>query len=120
MLTFKQFRDIEALDAVLVSENLTVFEFLEEGKWVASQFDNNIRIDQPSHGVGQTHAHIFGRRKNSELGVVNLDGSASHGSKFRISSKDSDALRRRGFCIPVSNIVEWISLASQPRLLLEG
>jgi hypothetical protein len=90
---------------------------LREGRWIPGRFDKNIRIDQPTHGVGQTHAHVLGR-KGEELGVVNFDGSASHGTKCRLSDTDANALRAKGFQIPSGNIVEWVLLAGEYRLLL--
>ena len=35
---------------------------MPEGKWISGRFDRNIRIDHPTHGVWQTHAHVLGRR----------------------------------------------------------
>ena len=81
------------------------------------RFASNIRIDQPTHGVGQTHAHVYGR-KGDEIGVVNFDGSASHGTKCRLSNDDAAALRTKGFTIKPGNVVEWVVLADQPQLLL--
>jgi hypothetical protein len=93
---------------VLVHEDLQRFQVLEEGKLVSGRFPRNIRLDQATHlqGDGQLHAHIFGRKGN-ELGVVNLDGSASHSSKFKLHDKDADTLRGLGFVIPADNLVEW-------------
>lgn len=98
-----------SLDAIfLVHEDLQQFELLEEGKLVSGRFPRNIRLDQPTHlqGDGQLHAHVFAR-KGKELGVVNLDGSGSHGSKFKLHDKDADTLRGFGFVIPADNLVEW-------------
>ena len=108
------------LDQVTISSESTTFERLDEGKWIKGRFDANIRIDQPTHGVGQPHAHVYGR-KGHEIGVVNFDGSGSHGTQCQLSDVDADALRARGFTIRPGNIVEWIVLSSQPGwLLLEG
>jgi hypothetical protein len=30
---------------------------LDEGKWIPTKTSNTMRIDQPAHGVGQTHAY---------------------------------------------------------------
>lgn len=117
MLRFSEFANLPTLTEILVSEDDAGFERLDEGKWVKGRFDNNIRIDQPTHGSGQTHAHVYGR-KGDEIGVVNLDGSSSHGTKCRLSDADADALRNRGFTIKAGNIVEWIVLPAQPQLLL--
>ncbi len=117
MLRFKEFMNLPTLSEILVSEDATSFERLDEGKWVKGRFDNNIRIDQPTHGTGQTHAHVYGR-KGDEIGVVNLDGSSSHGTKCLLSDADASALRNRGFTIKAGNIVEWIILPAQPQILL--
>lgn len=116
-MRFSEFASLSILDEVLVSEDNATFERLDEGKWVKGRFDKNIRIDQPTHGVGQSHAHVYGRKGN-EIGVVNLDGSSSHGTQCRLSDEDADALRARGFPIRSSNIVEWIVLDTRPQLLL--
>lgn len=94
---------------------------LDEGRWISGRFDRNIRIDQPTHlqGAGQPHAHIYGRKGN-ELGVVNLDGSPSHGTRCKLHDKDADELRNQGFDIPDDNIVEWISLEDSDAELLLG
>lgn len=99
------------LDEVIVSHDGTSSELLRESTWISGRFDRNIRIDQPKHlhGNGKVHGHIFGRR-GSELGVVNVDGSPSHGTKMKLHAHDADALRARGFEIPLDNIVEWLAL----------
>lgn len=111
----------DSLDAIyLVSENMQDFKLLQEGKLASGRFPRNIRLDQPTHlqGDGQLHAHVFGRKGN-ELGVVNYDGSGSHGSKFKLHDKDADTLRGLGFAIPPDNIVEWtICVDEGPALLL--
>ncbi|MER2266102.1 hypothetical protein [Methylobacterium oxalidis] len=117
-MRFNEFASLEVLKGVIVQTGATSFERLDEGKWIKGRFDRSIRIDQPTHGVGQVHAHVYGR-KGDELGVVNFDGSGSHGSKVRLSDEDAEALRGRGFAIKAGNIVEWLVLAEQPRLLLE-
>ncbi|BAQ48066.1 hypothetical protein [Methylobacterium aquaticum] len=91
---------------------------LDEGKWIPGRFDNNIRIDQPTHLLGgDPHAHVFGRKGN-ELIVVNLDGSASHDMKGRLHPDDAEALRRQGFNIGVNRIVEWWLAHTQGRVVL--
>ena len=92
---------------------------IEEGKWIATDTTNKMRIDQPTYGAGQTHAHIYGRKGN-ELGVVNLDGTASHGTQMRVSKKDAETLRTRGFDIRADRIVEWIARPDLNRQLLLG
>jgi hypothetical protein len=64
------------------------------------------------------HAHILGRKGN-EIGVVNIDGSGSHGTKFQLKDGDADALRASGFVIRDDNVVEWVAVdGDQPKLLL--
>lgn len=109
---------LETLDEILVSKDNKTFERFDEGKWVNGRFDNNIRIDQPTHGAGQPHAHIYGRKGN-EIGVVNWDGSASHGTRCRLNALDADALRARGYKINTGNIVEWLVLSVQPDILFD-
>lgn len=98
------------IDAVFVparnAPGKNEYQHLEEGKWVDGRFEKNIRIDQPAHGVGQQHAHIYGR-KGEQIGILNLDGSASHGSKMRLHKKDMAVLSARGFDVPDDGIVEW-------------
>lgn len=101
------------LDEVLLADSPTsphrVQTLNEERKWVDGRFPKNLGIDQPSHlhGDGQTHAHVLGRRGN-ELGVINFDGTASHGTKMKLHKKDAEALRDRGFKVRPDNIVEWL------------
>ena len=108
----------ETLDSVFIRHENHTLELLEEGKWVAGRFERNIRIDHPTHlhGNGQVHAHVLGR-KGDELGVVNFDGTASHGSRFRLHGRDASALRALGFEVPLDNIVEWMLLCDMPVLL---
>lgn len=115
-MRFSEFASLVTLSNVLVSDGDVGFERLDEGKWGKGRFDDSIRIDQPTHGAGQTHAHVYGR-KGDEIGIVNFDGSSSHGTKCRLSDADADALRKRGFTIKAGNIVEWIVLPKQPELL---
>jgi hypothetical protein len=94
---------------------LNAVERLDEGKWI----QNDIRIDQANYGAGQTHAHIYGRKGN-ELGVVNIDGSGSHGTKMRLRSDHADALRAKNFNIPKDNMIEWVLDNSLNQTLLFG
>ena len=87
MLGFRDFVSLPVLQEVLISSDQSTFERLDEGKWVRGRFDDNIRIDQPTHGVGQPHAHVYGRNRE-KIGVVNLDGSSSHGTKCRLNDAD--------------------------------
>ena len=118
-MRFKEFANLPVLDETFITKDGENVEFLKEGKWVSGRFENNIRIDQPTHGVGQTHAHVL-CRKGNEIGVVNIDGSASHGTKCRLSNADADALRARGFQIKPGNIVEWVLLFDGQCTLLLG
>jgi hypothetical protein len=114
-MRFREFINLPTLSEILVSIGNQSFQRLDEDKWVNGRFDKCIRIDQPTHGVGQTHAHIYGR-KGTEIGVVNFDGPSSHGTQCRLSDADA-ALRDRGFTIKPGNIVEWTMLPTQPQLL---
>lgn len=116
LLSFSQFLDIPKTDSVIVTKDGSSFDLLHEGKWISGRFDRNIRIDHPTHGIGQTHAHVLGR-KRQKLVIVNVDGSGSHGSKGRLHRRDADVLRAHDFKIPDSNIIEWILLPEQPLLL---
>jgi len=80
---------------------------IDEGKWVKTKSSNTMRIDHATHGAGQTHAHIYAR-KGDQLGVVNLDGTSSHGTRMRVSKQDTEVLRQHGFAIPANRMVEWI------------
>jgi hypothetical protein len=92
---------------------------LYEGKWVDGRFQDNIRIDRATHLLsGDQHAHVFGI-KGKLIGVVNFDGTKSHGGEpFKLHKKDAEALRQRGFAIPRNNIVEWIVIDVLVRELL--
>lgn len=105
------------LSDIYVFEADQNFVRLDEGQRISGRFEHNIRIDQPTYGAGQQHAHILGRKGN-ELGVVNLDGSASHGTKCTLHTDDANALRARGFSIRPDNIVEWTVLPEQPSMIL--
>ena len=118
-MRFKEFSDLDVLTNVLIPTSENAFEWLFEGRWLKGSFKGSIRIDPANYGAGQMHAHVYGR-KREEIGVVNLDGSASHGTKCRLSQDVADALREKGFNVPPSNIVEWVKLEQQPELLLEG
>lgn len=116
LMRFKNFAKLSVLGDVLITRDGETFELLKEGKWINGRFDRNIRIDQPTHGVGQTHAHVYGRTCN-ELGVVNFDGTGSHGTMMKLHKKDTAALRKAGVNVRPDNLVEWIALPDQPRLL---
>ena len=88
-------------------------------KWIRTNTSNTMRIDHATHGVGLTHAHIYGRKGNEE-GVVNIDGTASHGKKMRLGHKDAETLRANGFNIPRNRIVEWFVRQGWTRSLLLG
>lgn len=76
------------------------------------RFDSSIRIDQ-------THAHVHAKNGN-EYGVVNFDGSASHGTKCLLHKDDANTLRNKGFKIGSDNIVEWFVISNGPMFLVEG
>ena len=116
-MRFKEFIKLPQLDQVILVAGDGTVELQEGRKWVSGRFDRNIGIDQPSHGVGQQHAHVYGRKGN-EIVVVNLDGSSSHGTKGRLHQDDADALQARGYTVRTDRIVEWIALENQPQLLL--
>lgn len=105
-------------DVRLCSSERT-YERLDEGKWISGQFPDNIRIDQSTHthGGGKLHAHVYGRKGN-EIVAVNFDGTASHGSKGRLSHADADALRKRSFNIRPDRIVEWWALPKTDNMQL--
>lgn len=118
-MRFKEFSDLLILNNVLLTSDGQSGEALHEGQWIRGRFERNIRIDHPTHGAGQTHAHVLGR-KGEEIGVVNIDGTSSHGTQCRLSQQDADALRARGFQIKPGNIVEWLSLAAGGSVFLLG
>ncbi len=91
--------------------DLVGYQLLREGKCIAGRFPSSLRIAPAIHlhGVVPPHAHVFGRR-GEELGVVNFNGTASHGSKFKLHQRDADALRKQGFDIRPDNLVEWTAI----------
>lgn len=112
MMRFKEFTDLPTLSNIAVEWTDTKdVEALNEGrKWVKGRFDRSLGIDQPTHGAGERHAHIYGR-KGDEIGCITVSGGLSHGyTKVQLDPADADALRRQNFNIPKSNIVEWLSL----------
>ena len=124
IMSFKEFlkhhlsRDtLPELDEVFVTKDGVNLVILREGKQFKGTFDNSIRVDNPTHGVGLRHAHVFGRKGN-QIVAVNIDGSASHGTKGRIPEKDADKLRSLGFTIPTDRIVEWTVVEEPPHVLL--
>ncbi len=101
-------RRIDELDELWVVEvKAGVTHSIVEGKWVQTGKTLSIRIDNPTYGAGQVHAHIIGK-KNDELGVVNLDGTGSHGTRMTLSRKAATTLTQHGFQIRPDRIVEWI------------
>ncbi len=105
------------LDEIFVTKDGINVVILREGKQYKGSFARSLRVDNPTHGAGMRHAHVYGR-KGDEIVVVNVDGSASHGTKGRIPEKDADKLRSLGFMIPPDRIVEWTVLKDAPALLL--
>jgi hypothetical protein len=118
IMGFKEFINLPTLTEVGLFDGSGADFRLDEGKWISGRFDASIRIDQPTHGVGQTHAHVHARNGN-EYGVVNFDGTASHGIKCKLHKDDAKALREKGFIIGDDNIVEWIELSDGPKFLIE-
>jgi len=116
-MRFKEFINLPTLDAVILASGDGTVELREGRNWISGRFDRNIGIDQPSHGVGQEHAHVYGRKGN-EIVAVNLDGTASHGTKGRLHKNDADALQQRGFNVKPGQIIEWYVVEDQPQLLL--
>jgi hypothetical protein len=107
------------VDELYVTKGEKTF-LLREGKVISGRFDRNIRIDTANYGAGKKHAHIHGRKGN-ELGIVNVDGTPSHGMKCRLHPDDITALCAQGFKIPDNGIVEWVSLGITGfRFLIEG
>jgi hypothetical protein len=121
MKTFLEFINepkLPFLDEVfIVGEDGRHYERLDEGKWISGRFPSNIRLDHPTHGAGQLHGHVHGR-KGEELVIVNVDGTGSHGTKGKLHDLDAEALRSRGFSIRPDKIVEWIVLDVRAKLLL--
>ena len=112
MMTFRQFlRSLSPayLDGVFLTDDGLAARYLSEGKWVTGHFPDNIRIDRATHLLsGDQHAHVYGR-KGKLVGVINFDGTKSHGGdSFRLHDNDAAALRQLGYKVPVNNIVEWI------------
>ena len=109
---------LPVLDQVMIVTSGDSFKLYEGRKWISGRFDHNIGIDQPTHGVGQQHAHVYGRKRD-EIVVVNFDGTGSHGTRGRLPDEDADALRAIGCVIRSDNIVEWVVLPVQPQLLFD-
>ena len=118
MLSFIDFIKTPFLKEIIISQDGKNCSFFKEGKWIDGRFERNIRIDHPGHGVGQDHAHIYGRNKKKQIGVVNITGTPSHGTKIKLHKKDAEALKAKGFDIPPNRIVEWILIENCPGLLL--
>jgi len=68
-MRFGEFVDLPELKDLIITGDGCNGEVLREGKWVSGQFDRNVRIDPPSHVVGQTHAHVLDR-KGEEVGQI--------------------------------------------------
>ncbi|WP_439540713.1 hypothetical protein [Sphingomonas sp.] len=97
---------------------------LHEGKWVPGRYPANIRIDRNSHfadvGDDGVHGHVYGRNRDTgALVVVTKAGKSSHGKSGKLHSDDAAALRKRGFDIPPSGIIEWFDLPDdESRIML--
>lgn len=98
MKSFKQFRreaelaQLPLLDSVMIASPEGAVELYEDRKWISGRFDRNIGIDQPTHGAGQQHAHVYvlasgrqGRHRNDRK-----DAGRSH----RPTTKRRRARRR--------------------------
>ncbi|QND70816.1 hypothetical protein [Tardiphaga robiniae] len=103
-------------DEIFIVKNGT-YQHLEEGKWIAGDFPNEIRIDRNTHmRTGEKHAHIHDRKGNERYAVT-FDAKPSHGTKsFRLSDGQADALRKEGFNIPKNRIVEASLIWSGPTI----
>lgn len=108
--------ELDCIDEIFISDNGVSTQVLRERKWVDGRFEKNIGIDQPTSGAGQVHAHVLGRKRD-EIGIINLDGTASHGKKMILHKTDAEAIEARGFTIPPNRIVEWIKLEGNPQFL---
>jgi len=116
----------DILDRERVFDEVAVFDAatdeahrIDEGKWIPTGTSDTMRIDHATHGAGQTHVHIYGRKGN-QLGVVNIDGSGSHGTQMRLSKKQASVLRGHGFKIRKDRLVEWVLRPAWTRGLLLG
>lgn len=109
--------DTPELDEVYIAHLSRVERLDESRKWVDGSWPKNIGIDDP-HAGGQVHAHVFGRKGN-EIVIVNLDGTASHGTKGRLTQADADVLKNRGFKIRPDRLVEWFVIG-RGRITLFG
>lgn len=119
MISFKKFleQELPVLDSVIISTDSENYLLHEDRKWISGRFPRNIGIDKANYGAGQEHAHIYGRKGNQVV-VVNFDGTRSHGTRGRIHKKDANALRDKGYKIPMNNIVEWIVIDNWSKLIV--
>jgi hypothetical protein len=53
------------IDRVIVASEDGTIELREARKWISGRFERNIGIDQATHGVGQSHAHVYGAKTKS-------------------------------------------------------
>jgi hypothetical protein len=104
-------------DDVIISD-ASGYQHLEEGKWIKGEFPNEIRVDRNTHlRSGEKHAHVHDRNGN-ELYAITHDAKPSHGSKsFKLSKGSADALRKEGFPIPKSRIVEAVLIYKGPFII---
>ena len=72
-----------------------------------SQFDATSADAQRCFRSSSTRG---GARKGNEIGVVNIDGSGSHGTKFQLKDGDAEALWASVFVIRDDNVVEWVAV----------
>jgi hypothetical protein len=81
---------------------------------------NTVRIDNPHVPGQQEHAHIYDKNGNP-IGVVNKDGTSSHGTnldKLPKNKKILDYLRLKGFLLGLlGDVVMALDLAKQTACL---
>lgn len=102
--------DRPELDEIYIVHLSRVERLDETRKWVDGSWPRKIGIDDP-HAGGQVHAHVYGRKGN-QIVAVNFDGTASHGTKGRLTQADAESLKSRGFEISPDRLVEWFVVGS--------
>jgi len=106
-------------DEVFISQGQEV-SVLVESKWVKGDFHDEMRIDRNTHmRTGEKHAHIYDRKGN-QLYALTHDCKPSHNSKsFRLTKGQADSLRKEGFTVPKSRIVE-ATLIGSGKMIIYG
>ena len=93
------------------------YALIREGQWISGK-KNFYRVDAVTHmqSGDQRHVHIYAKSKDkpgTELGVLNMDGSASHGTKMRLTKRMANELEKKcGVAVPENRIVEWVATDS--------